>query len=513
MANTVTVTSIDRLVGSTWSAMTAGATDTAGVYNDLSASAVTTYFGVEHDTMTAKIITMGGTSTASDPTRYRLTLTCNFQPSFFYSFTQPYVGTGSEEALALPSGYDLDDFDMTSGFYPTLVTQVGASWTVKMHLYSSEISCENRFEGSSVDNLFLNLSLEEASRDVAWDTGTTMADVLDAYPNAIGDNEEAGDHQAVDENGDSPDDMGGPPGQCLGMTVYTNTEQWNLIMDSQTGRGAMMGIRALGLANGPSKLLRMYVPYQLAQWMGVNVANTITILDAAGAAIDDPNAEVVRIDTTGFSSSANFTATTIYRRGFMFEVPIDFSQHDVFSQGQRGLARATTAATFLIGQGTNPCFHGTTEIDLVNDKRIRVDALKQGHRVRTADGKAHTVRAVLSTTTDRAIVFRPGAFGENLPSRRLIVTANHLIRLPDGRTMSAADAMSAVVESHRARWLVEPMTVYHVCLNDWTWLDVGGIQAETCAWLPEHHDTRPKLRVGQHAATYTAYQNFVSSRA
>jgi len=431
--------------------------------------------------MAQMAIELKGTSAQSSDTmtgrRYRIQFQTNFQPSFFFCFNQPFAETDTDIDPT-----DLDDFDTSEGYFPIKITDNGNdTWTVQMHTVGSAVSINQRY-GSGSSNYFINFMAEQASLDNLWQTGDTLADVIAAYPNIMGDGD--GDHRPENEDGEEieVDDSGGPPPQCEGMCVYTDAD-WNFLMDSVDGRGGLMGVQASGQIGG-SATFRMFVPLQLAIWMGLDPSETPALMDENREVRTDSGASTTRIG----AYVAGTDYSTDYQRGFVFKVPVTF----VAARSAFGAARATGSESFLVGSTGTPCFHGTTPITLLTGAQIRAEELREGHMVRCSDNVIRRVSFVQKSKASRAILFRRGALGLNLPSKRVIVTENHLICLPNGIVLRADEAMQYAVPN-LVRWYTEDasMDVYHIGLEDWTWITVNGLGAETLAWKDEHHQVRP----------------------
>lgn len=144
-----------------------------------------------------------------------------------------------------------------------------------------------------------------------------------------------------------------------------------------------------------------------------------------------------------------------------------------------------------------PCFHGTTLINLADGSEIHVADVKPGMLVRDVSGRVQEVRRVTRRTKAACVYFRRDAIAPGVPDRTLIVTPNHLLRLPSGLAVLAG----ALVEMLTARggatrvrasgariigrasvmcgWVDQRLTVYHVAVPEWTFLSVHNIDAET----------------------------------
>lgn len=127
---------------------------------------------------------------------------------------------------------------------------------------------------------------------------------------------------------------------------------------------------------------------------------------------------------------------------------------------------------------------------------VQVSRLRIGSRLELYDGK---IRKIVKITTEKvkdAVRFRPHAFDHNIPSSSVIVTRNHLIKLP-GRGFLRADQAMQLAKPGFACVYSEPgdITVYHLGLNDWSLVRVSNLLLETLAWKDEHHLMRPGLKL------------------
>ena len=137
-----------------------------------------------------------------------------------------------------------------------------------------------------------------------------------------------------------------------------------------------------------------------------------------------------------------------------------------------------------------PCFHGTMRVPLQQGWALARD-VAVGTVVRTADGGLHPVTHVTQDRSDACVRFLAGALGPNVPTRPVIVTAIHLLRLPTGRLLRADRALALARPglAHRCR---PGLTVHHVGLADWRFVDVHGLALETLAWTPAHQEARKR---------------------
>jgi len=136
---------------------------------------------------------------------------------------------------------------------------------------------------------------------------------------------------------------------------------------------------------------------------------------------------------------------------------------------------------------TVPCFHGSvllpTVVGVIPAARVRVGTI-----LLAGDGTPRVVRHVTSASNARCVHIAPGALGVHVPSAPVIVTPNHLLQLPSGRILRADQAMSLFP---KISWVPQPLTVYHIGVDDWTFVRAHNLLLETLAWKPEHHEHRP----------------------
>lgn len=111
-----------------------------------------------------------------------------------------------------------------------------------------------------------------------------------------------------------------------------------------------------------------------------------------------------------------------------------------------------------------------------------VEKLKIGDMVRTFDGRDVAVKWVGYTKFGPAERLAPvevsaGALGENLPTKDLIVTADHALLIGD--TLCAAGALVNGTTIARTTELGETFTVYHVETEEHEVIVANGVAAET----------------------------------
>lgn len=115
-----------------------------------------------------------------------------------------------------------------------------------------------------------------------------------------------------------------------------------------------------------------------------------------------------------------------------------------------------------------------------------VEELKIGDMVRTFDGRDVAVKWIGRQTVSTKfgpserltpVKFSAGALGENLPTKDLIVTADHALLIGD--TLCAADALVNGTTIARTHDLGETFTVYHVETEEHEVILANGVAAET----------------------------------
>lgn len=95
--------------------------------------------------------------------------------------------------------------------------------------------------------------------------------------------------------------------------------------------------------------------------------------------------------------------------------------------GRRFNQNITTTATVIL------CLHGDSLITLADGGKKRLKNIDSGDSVLGADGKAYAVDQLVACwlkdpstdTAPRAVVVKPGAYGEGLPTERLIIDIGH----------------------------------------------------------------------------------------
>lgn len=135
-----------------------------------------------------------------------------------------------------------------------------------------------------------------------------------------------------------------------------------------------------------------------------------------------------------------------------------------------------------------PCFAGWTPICMGLTGQLRpVSELRSGHVIRSSTNVLYEVCDVVKSMAQVVTRIAPGALGPGIPSSELVLTPTHLVHVPSRGWVRAAD-VGVTVRTTGA------MPVYHICLEDWTDIVVGGVRVETCAWRAEHHAVRPVPR-------------------
>lgn len=148
-----------------------------------------------------------------------------------------------------------------------------------------------------------------------------------------------------------------------------------------------------------------------------------------------------------------------------------------------------------------PCFHGDTLLTLADGTTRAIRDVSVGMQVRNWTGQVETVRRVTRRTKAACVYFQPDSIAPGVPSRTLMVTPNHLLRHPDGRVMPAG-ALVTVMREQQARQAMrvraggarimhrraarcghvrDRVTVYHIAVDQWTFLRVHNVDAETMA--------------------------------
>lgn len=134
-----------------------------------------------------------------------------------------------------------------------------------------------------------------------------------------------------------------------------------------------------------------------------------------------------------------------------------------------------------------PCFAGWMQVDMARTRRRRcVRELRAGHVILDHAGQPQVIQHMTTAATYRITRIPAHRLRPGLPSRDLVLTPNHLVYHPHGFWVRAA-------QLGRTMTLRQPMTVYHVCLQEWSSLDMANLRVETCAWRPEHHRVRPAV--------------------
>lgn len=129
------------------------------------------------------------------------------------------------------------------------------------------------------------------------------------------------------------------------------------------------------------------------------------------------------------------------------------------------------------------CFAAGTLIRMGLTRRFRrIENLRPGHVIADCDGGLHVVQKVTKSWTRSVVCIDAHRCGFNAPQQPIVVTANHLIRMPTEQILQAKRV---------GRVLPTPQYVYHILCENWTWLDVHGLRVETCAWKDDHHSSRP----------------------
>jgi len=142
-----------------------------------------------------------------------------------------------------------------------------------------------------------------------------------------------------------------------------------------------------------------------------------------------------------------------------------------------------------------PCFHGSARIELADGTRIFARDVRVGMSVRGIDNRVQLVERVVCTKQAECIFFRPGVIARNVPNETLIVTPNHLLRMPSGQVMRADQVLYRFCRGPKtlAGPTLRPLTVYHIGVAHWTFIPVHGLHAETLS-LSERDDRKRSVR-------------------
>lgn len=415
---------------------------------------------------------------------YPSAATAGTGPSFFMSPNQAVPSTTSfaTVAAATPTAAQIVDVDNTtsSHYYPPSITRLSATeYRVVLRLAASTATIAQRWADvgalSSMDDYYVMVMFEPGS--ASWEQYDTLEAAVAADPSLIA--EDGGD------GGEGGDEAGGPPSQATGMVVHTETD-WRFIFSGGTG---LMGVDARARGGDNNPVFRMFIPYALATWMGVDVTSDLTVYDEDLNVIADATPARVQ-------GSDEDTVVTASRRGFLIDVPVSFdgsrSIGDLFEFDGTSFvlgSRSSGSQQVLFGSGGSVCFAKGTPIPMADGSRRSIELVLPGHRVRLADGTAAVVEMVEHTADVRLFEIAVSALGYRVPEMPLRVSAGHLLRLPSGLVCSAAE----LAELGLARVLPGRHTVYHLGFDDWGWLalDGSGLAAETAAWKPKHYRARP----------------------
>jgi len=143
-------------------------------------------------------------------------------------------------------------------------------------------------------------------------------------------------------------------------------------------------------------------------------------------------------------------------------------------------------------RNTYPCFHGSVWLPTAAGG-VRASNVRVGMLLVAEDGGRHRVRNVTRTANARCVCIHAGAFGPNVPSEPVILTPTHLVRLPAGNIVPAGHLVSlpSQVPGQTAASIVpQPLTVYHVGVDDWVFVRAHNLSFETLAWKPAHYAQR-----------------------
>lgn len=131
------------------------------------------------------------------------------------------------------------------------------------------------------------------------------------------------------------------------------------------------------------------------------------------------------------------------------------------------------------------CFHGSVMIE-TDHGPVYANRVRVGTRVLCEDGRYRSVRTVVKRSGVQCVDIPENAFDRACPSRRTLLTPNHLIKLPCGniipaRTVPPLSSSTTPIVRRNHRHLTLPVTVYHFGLDGWHFIWANGLRAETLA--------------------------------
>jgi Leucine-rich repeat (LRR) protein len=175
------------------------------------------------------------------------------------------------------------------------------------------------------------------------------------------------------------------------------------------------------------------------------------------------------------------------------------------------------------------CFSGWSTVTLEDGRTLAVEALfqewlqseKEGSspavggtgrvpRIMDVDGKAHKILDIYrGVAEDNMAELDPSSVAPGVPDSPMAVTANHLVRMPNG-TVSTAGNLAAAVGQRVSRLHV---LVYHIVTEDWVFLASYGMGAESAAVNRKHHERRESYSSDHDSALQQLLRQAGASRA
>ena len=161
--------------------------------------------------------------------------------------------------------------------------------------------------------------------------------------------------------------------------------------------------------------------------------------------------------------------------------------------GRYSLRVAGLGSITLVNENDNAvCFLGNAPV-LTPAGYKRMDSLRVGDRVTTADGQTAAIQRVFKQTYEPSVGVNPyvipaGRFGA---TRRLLISPDHCVAV-DGAMVKARD-LGLLQQT-----MAEPFVYYNLELPSWKNMVVAGVEVESLA---------PKTRVRMTMAVFTEYLN------
>lgn len=219
-------------------------------------------------------------------------------------------------------------------------------------------------------------------------------------------------------------------------------------------------------------------------------APQINTVVAVEGFVDDPAAPLEWVPPGVVLTPANYAAGTsmvLQRKGAGTRTRATTS----FQVGLQSNVQTTDPSpdpfytSFMVRAEVPICFAADMPITMACSGRTRpVREVQVGHVVLDSQSRPHVVRRVTGHTATRLVKLAKDSLALDVPSSDVLVTHNHLVKLP-AQAAVPAHCWGEDVE------LPGPVTVYHLGFDDWTWLNVHGLWCESMAWKPEHHQKRP----------------------